>query len=127
MQITVYGIKNCDTMKKAFAWLNEQGMAYQFHDYKKSGVPTALLAQWAARWGWEALLKKTGTTWRKIPETERLNLDEARALVLLNAYPSLIRRPIVMADQGPVLLGFAADAWMQALPVGAAQGREPNP
>lgn len=115
MQITVYGIKNCDTMKKAFAWLNEQGMAYQFHDYKKSGVPTALLAQWAARWGWEALLKKTGTTWRRIPEAERLDLDEARALLLLNAYPSLIRRPIVMIDGEAALAGFAADGWMQAL------------
>ncbi|MHB1531224.1 arsenate reductase [Acidithiobacillus sp.] len=115
MQITVYGIKNCDTMKKAFTWLDEQGMAYQFHDYKKAGVPAALVAQWAARWGWEALLKKTGTTWRKIPETERLDLDEARALALLSVYPSLIRRPIVMVDGEAALVGFAADGWMQAL------------
>ncbi len=115
MQITVYGIKNCDTMKKAFAWLDEHGMAYQFHDYKKAGVPAALLAQGAAHWGWEALLKKTGTTWRKIPETERRDLDEARALALLSAYPSLIRRPIVMIDGEAALVGFAADGWMQAL------------
>lgn len=115
MQITVYGIKNCDTMKKAFAWLDEQGLTYQFHDYKKSGVPTALVAQWAARWGWEALLKKTGTTWRKIPETERMDLDETRALALLSAYPSLIRRPIVMADGQPVLVGFDAAVWRQTL------------
>ncbi len=115
MQITVYGIKNCDTMKKAFAWLEGQDISYQFHDYKKAGVPAALLAQWAAHWGWEALLKKTGTTWRRIPEIERRDLDAARALALLGAYPSLIRRPIVMINGEPALLGFAADAWVQAL------------
>ena len=105
MKVTVYGIKNCDTMKKAFAWLAAQGVDYRFHDYKKDGVPADRLEQWAKRAGWEGLLNTRGTTYRKIPERERANLDEARALKLLEKYPSAIKRPVVEAG-AKLLVGF---------------------
>lgn len=112
--LTVYGIKNCDTMKKAFAWLDERGIPYRFHDYKKAGVPDGLLEGWAERLGWEALVKKTGTTWRKLPEEIRQKLDRDRALALLREQTSLIRRPILM-DGELLLAGFEPEAWERVL------------
>ena len=95
MKVTVYGIRNCDTMKKAFAWLGDHGVAYEFHDYKKSGVPAERLPAWSKAVGWERLANTRGTTWRKIPEAGRRDLDEAAMLKLLAANPSAIRRPVI--------------------------------
>ncbi|MBU8537855.1 arsenate reductase [Falsiroseomonas tokyonensis] len=108
--VVLYGIRNCDTMKKAFHWLDAHGVAYGFHDYKKLGVPPGLLEGWAERLGWEALLNRAGTTFRKLPEAEREGLDAPRALALLRAHPSAIKRPVLEA-RGRLLLGFAPDAY----------------
>lgn len=105
MKVTIYGIRNCDTMKKAFTWLEAQKIDYHFHDYKKDGVPVDRLKAWAGRAGWEKLLNTRGTTYRKIPEAERDNLNEARALKLLEKYPSAIKRPLVEAG-AKLLVGF---------------------
>jgi arsenate reductase len=93
--VMVYGIKNCDTMKKAFAWLDARGVEYEFHDYKKLGAPPAKLKAWAQAIGWEKLANTRGPTWRKIPEAERENLAEATMLALLQEHTSAIRRPVV--------------------------------
>ncbi len=108
MKVTVYGIKNCDTMKKAFVWLAAKGIEYDFHDYKKAGVPPDHLKDWAKRAGWEKLINTRGTTYRKIPESERENLNEARALKLLEKYPSAIKRPVVEAG-AKLLVGFNSE------------------
>jgi len=102
----VYGIPNCGTVKKARAWLEQRGQAYQFHDFKKEGVPEDRLMAWEATLGWEKLLKKTGTTWRALPEEARADLDRAKALALLGAQHNLIRRPIVELPDGRLLAGF---------------------
>jgi Spx/MgsR family transcriptional regulator len=101
----VYGIRNCDTMKKAFAWLDARKIAYDFHDYKKDGVPPGKLEEWAERAGWEKLANTRGPTWRKIPEAQRENSSEARVLALLAANSSAIRRPIVEVGTR-LLIGF---------------------
>jgi arsenate reductase len=105
MTATLYGIKNCDTMKKAWTWLDQHGVAYDFHDYKKEGVPPGKLKEWAARAGWEKLANTRGPTWRKIPEAKRENLTEARALALLEQNSSAIKRPILEAGSA-LLVGF---------------------
>lgn len=96
--IRLYGIPNCDTMKKTRLWLNGHGIAYQFHDYKKLGVDEALLRVWADELGWEVLLNRRGTTWRKLPAEVRDTIDEAGAIRLMRENPSLIRRPVL--DRG---------------------------
>lgn len=107
---TLYGISNCDTVKKARAWLDTAGVSYAFHDYKKLGAPPAKLAAWARQVGWEKLLNRAGTTFRKLPEADRADLDEAKALALMSAHPSLIKRPVV--EHGDTLLvGFDAEAY----------------
>ena len=105
MKVTVYGIKNCSTMKKAFDWLDANGVAYELHDYKKLGVPPGKLKVWAKQAGWEALANTRGPTWRKIPEKHRTGLTEARMLALLEEHSSAIRRPIVEAGS-KLLVGF---------------------
>lgn len=107
MKVTVYGIRNCDTMKKAFAWLDGHGVGYDFHDYKRAGVPPGRLAAWARSVGWEKLANTRGPTWRKIPEADRQGLDQAGALRLLVQHPSAIKRPVVEWD-GQVTVGFDA-------------------
>ena len=97
-------------MKKAFAWLEEHEVAYEFHDYKKSGVDVALLERWARVVGWEALLNKAGTTFRKLPASETADLDEGKALRLLVAQPSMIKRP-VLESGGRVVVGFKAEVY----------------
>ncbi|MFZ5594082.1 MAG: ArsC family reductase [Pseudomonadota bacterium] len=92
---TVYGIKNCDTVKKALAWLDDHGITYQFHDFRKNGLDEQLLREWVKELGWEALLNRRGTTWRRLPEPDRENLDEARAIRLMLAQPSVIKRPVL--------------------------------
>ena len=108
---TLYGIPNCDTVKKARAWLAGQGVAHAFHDYKKQGVPTALLDGWLAALGWEALLNRKGTTWRKLdPARQAEVVDAASARALMLAQPSVIRRPVLV--RGAALrVGFDADDW----------------
>ena len=108
MRAKIYGIKNCDTMKKAFQWLTDHGVRHEFHDYKKSGVSASLLNTWSATLGWEALLNVRGTTWRKLPESDRQDMNEAKALQLMAQHPSLIKRP-VLDHGGHLLLGFKAD------------------
>jgi arsenate reductase len=114
VKVRIYGIRNCDTMKKAFAWLDSHGVAYEFHDYKKAGVPPGKLKDWAGRAGWERLANTRGPTWRNIPEAQRANLTGARALALLQDHASAIRRPVVEA--GPKLLvGFDPAEFAAAL------------
>lgn len=105
MKPKIYGIKNCDTMKKAFAALEARKLAYDFHDYKKDGVPPGKLKEWARRVGWEKLANTRGPTWRKIPDAEKAGLTEARALALLERHSSAIKRPIVEAGSR-LLVGF---------------------
>ena len=114
MSVTIYGIKNCDTMKKAFAWLDAHGVEYEFHDYKKVGVPAGKLKAWAKQAGWKTLANTRGSTWRKIPEGKRANLNEAKMFALLEANTSAIRRPIVEAG-GKLLAGFDPEAFSKAL------------
>jgi arsenate reductase len=114
MPTRIYGIRNCDTMKKAFAWLDAHGVEYEFHDYKKAGVPPGKLKAWAKRAGWEALANTRGPTWRKIPEAQRANLNEARMCALLEVNTSAIRRPIVEAG-AKLLVGFDPDEFARAL------------
>ena len=105
MKPKVYGIRNCDTMKRAFAWLDEHKVAYDFHDYKKEGVPLEELKAWAAQVGWEKLANTRGPTWRKIPDEKKVGLNEARALALLEQNSSAIKRPVVEAGS-KLLVGF---------------------
>lgn len=114
--ITLYGIPNCDTVKKARAWLQAQGVAHVFHDFKKQGVPEAQLADWQAQVGWETLLNKKGTTWRQLPpEAQATVVDAPSALALLVAQPSAIKRPVVVWPSA-VTVGFDADRWAHLLP-----------
>jgi arsenate reductase len=112
--ITLHGIKNCDTMKKARAWLDERGVSYAFHDYKTQGIAPATLAGWVKEHGWEALLNRAGTTFRKLPEAEKQGLDEARAVALMLAQPSMIKRPVLDLGQTR-LVGFSPDSYTKAL------------
>ena len=114
MTITIHGIRNCDTMKKAFAWLEAKGVAYRFHDYKTAGLDRAMLEAWAQQAGWEALLNRAGTTFRKLPEEQKQGLDAAKAIALMLAQPSMVKRP-VLDVRGQLLVGFSPDAWARAL------------
>ncbi len=112
--IALYGIPNCDTVKKARTWLDDHGLAYSFHDYKKEGADPARLAKWAEAVGWEPLLNRAGTTFRKLDEADRADIDAAKALALMAAHPSLIKRPVV-EYRGGLLVGFKPDIWAAAL------------
>jgi arsenate reductase (glutaredoxin) len=107
---TLYGIKNCDTMKKARGWLDDNGIAYRFHDYKAEGVDPKRLRDWARQVGWEALLNRAGQTFRKLPEDRKTGLDEAKAIALMLEQPSMIRRPVLEDGRG-VMVGFKLDAY----------------
>jgi len=112
--ITIYGIRNCDTMKKARAWLDERGVDYVFHDYKTAGIARDRLEGWSARVGWKTLLNRSGTTFRKLPDAERQGLDERKAIGLMLSQPSMIKRPVLEA--GAVLLvGFKPDQYAASL------------
>jgi arsenate reductase (glutaredoxin) len=113
---TLYGIPNCDTVKKARAWLADHGVAYAFHDFKKQGVPAEKLAAWMAAAGWEKVLNRQGTTWRKLdPATQGAVYDAASAAQLLAAQPSAIKRPMVEWSDGSITVGFDAAAWQKHL------------
>ena len=108
--ITMYGIKNCDTMKKAIAWLEAKGIAFEFIDYKKAGIVETLLSDWSERAGWEKLLNTRGMMWKRLSDDERAGVDQAKALALMNDYPTLIKRPVL--DTGDTLLvGFDPETY----------------
>ncbi len=104
--IIIYGIKNCDTMKKARAWLDGHKIAYEFHDYKTDGIDKARLEGWSKKVGWETLLNKAGTTFRKLPDKDKTGLTEKKALALMLAQPSMIKRPVIELGGGKLLVGF---------------------
>lgn len=106
----IYGIKNCDTMKKARAFLDAKGVAYDFHDYKAKGVEPAKVSAWAKKVGWEKLLNKAGTTFKKLPEADKEGLNEAKALALMTEQPSMIKRPVLEAP-GKLLVGFKPEEY----------------
>jgi Spx/MgsR family transcriptional regulator len=110
----LYGIPNCDTVKKARTFLSERGQAYEFHDYKKAGVPADALSRWVARWGWETVLNRAGTTFKALPDADKSGLDAPKAMALMLANPSMIKRPIV-EGAGAAMIGFKPDAWSAAL------------
>ncbi|MGA7489864.1 MAG: ArsC family reductase, partial [Xanthobacteraceae bacterium] len=112
--VTIYGIKNCDTMKKARAWLDVRGVAYAFHDYKTQGIGRGQLEAWARAVGWEALLNRAGTTFRKLPDKDKAGLDETKAIALMIAQPSMIKRPVLDVG-GKLLVGFNSEIYAQAL------------
>jgi len=112
--VTVYAIPNCDTVKKARKWLDANAIAYEFHDYKKAGVDRAQLAGWIKAKGWEVLLNKRGTTFRKLSDEDKADIDAGKAAALMQAYPSMIKRPVV-EYAGGLLVGFNLDEWQQAL------------
>jgi arsenate reductase len=106
MPITIYGIKNCDTMKKARAALDRRGVKYAFHDYKTQGIDKAKLEGWAKKAGWEVLLNRAGTTFKKLPDKDKENVTEAKAIKLMLAQPSMIKRPVLELGGGKILVGF---------------------
>jgi arsenate reductase len=116
MTITLYGIRNCDTMKKARAWLDARGVAYAFYDYKVAGIDAATLGAWATSVGWEKLLNRAGTTFRALADADKADLDEAKAIALMVANPSLIKRPVLTGAVGLPLVGFSVAAYEAALP-----------
>ncbi len=112
--MVVYGIPGCDTVKKARRWLRENSVEHEFHDYKKAGIDAEHLRRWASEVGWETLLNRRGTTWRKLDEAEREGINEARAIVLMAEHTSLIKRPVV-EHEGSLLVGFIEKEWAEML------------
>ena len=115
MPITIYGIKNCDTMKKARSYLDKKGVDYAFHDYKTAGIEKDKLENWAKKVGWETLLNKAGTTFKKLPDKDKEGLTEAKAIKLMLAQPSMIKRPVLELGGGKILVGFKPDEYEAAL------------
>jgi Spx/MgsR family transcriptional regulator len=113
MPVTLYGIKNCDTMKKARSWLDAKGVAYAFHDYKAEGVDRARLEGWAREVGWETLLNRAGTTFRKLPDAEKAGIDERKAIALMVDQPSMIKRPVLDLNGG-LVVGFKPELYETA-------------
>ena len=115
MPITIYGIKNCDTMKTARAWLDKHGVDYDFHDYKSAGIERARLKQWAKQAGWETLLNRAGTTFRKLPDKDKNGIDAKKAIALMLREPSMIKRPVLDLGRGKLLVGFAPERYSAAI------------
>lgn len=113
MSLTMYGIPNCDTVKKARVWLDTHGVAFAFHDYKKAGIDAATLHGWADEVGWEVLLNRAGTTFKKLPDADKAGLDEAKVIALMVAQPSMIKRP-VLTGAGKLLVGFKPESYAAA-------------
>src|SRR5215475_12711584 len=116
--ITIYGIKNCDTMKKARAWLDGRGVAYAFHDYKAAGIDRGRLESWSREVGWETLLNRAGTTFRALPDKDKTGLTDKKAIALMMAQPSMIKRPVLDVG-GELLVGFKPEQYAKAF--GAAR------
>ena len=114
MTVTIHGIKACDTMKKARAWLEAKGVDHAFHDYKAAGISPQTLKGWADQVGWEVLLNRAGTTFRALPDADKADLDEARAIALMAAQPSMIKRPVLDLD-GRLVVGFNPEIYEVAL------------
>jgi arsenate reductase len=108
---TIYGIKNCDTMKKARSWLDKHGVDYAFHDYKTAGIDRAKLETWAKKTGWETLLNRAGTTFKKLPDKDKMGLTEKKALALMLKQPSMIKRPVLELSGGKLLVGFKPEEY----------------
>ena len=115
MPVTIYGIKNCDTMKKARAWLDKRGVDYDFHDYKKAGIERAQLEEWAKKVGWDTLLNRAGTTFRNLPDKDKNGIDAKKAIALMLAQPSMIKRPVLDLGRGKLLVGFAPETYKAAV------------
>jgi arsenate reductase len=111
MAVTIYGIKNCDTMKKARAWLDKAGVGYDFHDYKTAGIARDKLERWSKKAGWEILLNRAGTTFKKLPDKDKDGLTEKKAIALMLAQPSMIKRPVLELGGGKVLVGFKPELY----------------
>ncbi|MCX7314082.1 MAG: ArsC family reductase [Alphaproteobacteria bacterium] len=111
MAITIYGIKNCDTMKKARAWLDQHGVAFEFHDYKAAGIERERLERWSKKAGWETLLNRAGTTFKKLPDKDKLGLTEAKAIALMLGQPSMIKRPVLDLGGGKLVVGFKPELY----------------
>lgn len=115
MSVTIYGIKTCDTMKKARTWLDAHDKAYAFHDYRAEGIDRERLEAWADKVGWETLLNKSSTTFRALPEADRQGIDRAKAIDLMLAEPTMIKRPVLDLGGGKLLVGFKPDNYTAAL------------
>ena len=114
MSLILYGIPNCDTVKKARTWLDGRGIAYIFHDYKKAGADAGKLTDWCHAAGWDKVLNRAGTTFKKLPDADKADLDQAKAVAVMAANPSCIKRPIV-EHPGGILVGFKEAEWAAAL------------
>jgi arsenate reductase (glutaredoxin) len=114
MRVTIYGIKNCDTMKKARAWLEGHGVEYVFHDYKAAGIDRSHLEKWTKKAGWETLLNRAGTTFRKLPDADKADLNEQKAIALMLEQPSMIKRPVLELGGGQILVGFRPEFYEEA-------------
>jgi arsenate reductase len=112
--VTIYGIKNCDTMKKARSWLDAHKIAYQFHDYKTAGIDKPVLEAWAKQVGWEVLLNKAGTTFKKLPDAKKANLDAPKAIALMLDQPSMIKRPVLDIG-GKLTVGFKPEIYQKVV------------
>jgi arsenate reductase (glutaredoxin) len=119
---TIYGIKNCDTMKKARAWLDSHDVSYEFHDYKTAGAPKEKLKAWCDELGWETLLNRAGTTFKKLPEADKAGLNERKALALMLEQPSMIKRPVLEVG-GKLLVGFKPEIYASEVKAGAEARR----
>ncbi len=115
MSITIYGIKNCDTMKKARAWLEKRGVDYAFHDYKTAGIERERLEKWEKKVGWEKLLNRAGMTFRKLPDKDKAGIDAKKALALMMAQPSMIKRPVLDLGGGRLVVGFSPELYGEAV------------
>lgn len=115
MALTMYGIKNCDTIKKARAWLEKKGATYDFHDYKTAGIDRARLERWSKKVGWETLLNRAGTTFKKLPDADKAGLTESKAIALMLAQPSMIKRPVLDLGGGKLLVGFKSETYESAV------------
>ena len=118
MPLTIYGIKNCDTMKKARAWLDKRGVEYAFHDYKAAGIDRDRLERWSKKVGWETLLNRGGLTFKKLPEKDKEGLTEKKALALMLAQPSMIKRPVLDLGSGKLLVGFKPEVYSETFGAG---------
>ena len=119
---TIYGIKNCDTMKKARTWLDSHGVSYEFYDYKTAGAPKEKLKAWCDELGWETLLNRAGTTFRKLPEADKAGLNERKALALMLDQPSMIKRPVLEAG-GKLIVGFKPESYASEVKASAGARR----
>jgi len=116
MASTIYGIKNCDTMKKARAWLDEHGVRYEFHDYKSAGIDATTLARWCKQVGWETLLNRNGTTFRNLPEAQKTDLTERKAVALMLSQPAMIKRPVLELN-AHIVVGFKPEIYTKSVRV----------